>query len=155
MMRNPMTFTVRKAKVADLETLVSFAVSEADEAEGVRKSDELVRAGVKAGLEDNSVATYWVLEDENSIVVGNVSVVKEWSNWNAAYYWWIQSMYIRPEFRGMGLMRKLLSAVKDAARQEGALEIRLCVHKTNKRAIKAYRREGFSDSDYQIMTMRI
>lgn len=150
-----MAFDIRKAKSADLETLVSFAVAEAKEAEGVKKDLDRVRQGVKTALDDDSIAMYWVLEKSNSSVIGSVSIVKEWSDWNAGYYWWIQNMYILPEFRGKGLMERLIQALKDAAREESALELRLYVHKNNAQAVIAYQKTGFFDSDYRIMTMSL
>ena len=148
-------FLVRRAAYSDLEQLVSFAIDEASEAEKTARSPELIREGVRIGLEDDSVAMYWVLEKEDSEIIGNVSAVKEWSNWNAGYYWWIQSMFLRPEYRGIGLMDKLIEAVREAAKKEDAVDIRLYVHNKNERAVKAYRKSGFLDSDYHIMTMPI
>lgn len=146
---------VRRAKLTDLEKLVEFTLSEANEAEGLSKNSEMAREGIRAALGDDSVAIYWVLQDSDNEVVGNISVVKEWSNWNAGYYWWIQSLYIKPEHRGRGYMRKLIQTVKESARQYKGLDLRLYVHKNNKRAISAYLRTGFVDSDYRIMTMEI
>jgi len=150
-----MDIQVRKATLTDLERLVSFAVAEANEAEGLPKTHERVQEGINTALCDDSVAIYWVLEQGGAEVIGNVSVVKEWSNWNAGYYWWIQSIYLLPGFRGRGLMQKLIQTVKQAARKEKALDLRLYVHKSNKRAIRAYRKTGFSDSEYKIMRLGI
>jgi GNAT superfamily N-acetyltransferase len=152
---NRKDFHARRGTPSDLEKLVSFAIAEAEEAEKTARPQELIREGVRVGLTDDSVALYWVLEKEDSEIIGNLSVVKEWSNWNAGYYWWIQSMFLLPGYRGKGLMGKLLEAVKEVARQEGAVDLRLYVHIGNERAIKAYRKSGFSDLDYRIMTMPI
>ncbi len=148
-----MPFKVRKANIYDLDKLVEFTISEANEAEGIFLSMKNVQGGIKAGLEDDSIARYWVLENEKEQLVGNVSVVKEWSDWNSGYYWWIQSMFITPEHRGKGLINMLLKEVKTAAICENAIDLRLYVHKENKRAIRAYKKEGFRDSDYNIMIM--
>ena len=150
-----MTFHIRRATSADLERLVSFAVAEAKEAEGIKKDSERVRQGVTTALNDDSIARYWVIEKNNTGVIGSVSIVKEWSDWNSGYYWWIQNMYILPEFRGKGLMEQLIQSLKDAARNEGALELRLYVHKNNAQAISAYQKVGFFDADYRIMTMSL
>jgi len=150
-----MALDIRRAKSADLESLVSFAVAEAKEAEGVKKDSERVRQGVTTALNNDSIAMYWVLEINNTGVIGSVSIVKEWSDWNSGYYWWIQNMYILPEFRGKGLMERLIQALKDTARNEDALELRLYVHKNNAQAISAYQKAGFFDSDYRIMTMNL
>ena len=150
-----MDIQVRKAILTDLERLVSFAVAEANDAEGISKAHERVREGIKKALQDDSIAIYWVLERGNAELIGNVSVVKEWSNWNAGYYWWIQSMYVVPQFRGRDLIQKLIETVKQTARKEKALDLRLYVHKANQRAINAYRKTGFSDCDYKIMILGI
>lgn len=148
-----MAFSVRKAREADLDTLVSFTLAEADEAEGSQKSPELVRQGVQAGIKDPSIATYWVLEEDDSNQVGAVSVIKEWSDWHAGYYWWIQSLFIRPDYRGRNLVGLLMEAVAEQARRENALQVRLYVHRDNARAIKAYRKQGFSETPYLIMQL--
>jgi GNAT superfamily N-acetyltransferase len=150
-----MTFHIRKATPADLESLVSFAVAEAREAEGVKKDSERVRQGISTALSDDSIALYWVLAKKSIGVIGSVSIVKEWSDWNSGYYWWIQNMYLLPEFRGKGFMERLIQKLKDAARYEGVLELRLYVHKNNAQAISAYQKVGFFDADYRIMTMSL
>ena len=55
---------------------------------------------------------YWVLMNQNNEPVGSASALKEWSDWSAGYYWWIQSMYIEPDYRGKGYMDLLLNAIK-------------------------------------------
>ena len=42
----------------------------------------------------------------------------------------------------------LLDAVDDLAAKEGAPEVRIYVHTTNARALKAWEREGFKDASY-------
>ena len=150
-----MDYVIRRAKLTDLGQLVEFGLSEAKEAEGTGKSSEKVRVGIRAALEDESVAVYWIIQDSHKELIGNVSVLKEWSNWNAGYYWWIQSMYIKPENRGRGLMKMLIQKVRESAKQGRALDLRLYVHKNNERAIKAYLKSGFVDSDYRIMRIDI
>jgi len=149
-----MTFSVRAATIKDLDTLVSFTLAEAVEAEGIEISAETVSRGISAGLQDPALARYWVLEDHENAVVGSISVVREWSDWHAGYYWWIQSMFIKPGYRGQGLMRQLVAAVAETAAAEAALELRLYVHEENERAIRAYRRADFADSPYRIMTRK-
>jgi ribosomal protein S18 acetylase RimI-like enzyme len=64
-------------------------------------------------------------------------------------------MYLLPSHRGKGLMNMLLQEVKNVAKTEDAIELRLYVHRNNKRAIKAYQKSGFCDSDYEIMILRL
>lgn len=146
-----MTFQTRPATIDDLDTLADFTLAEAQDAEGLVREPEQIRMGVRVGLLDPAVASYWVIQKNAGEIVGSISVVREWSDWNAGYYWWIQSLYIKPAFRGQGLLPLLLGTVREAARQEGALSLRLYAHQDNERAIRAYHREGFTVAPYRIM----
>jgi GNAT superfamily N-acetyltransferase len=150
-----MALHIRRASLEDLAILVSFTLAEALEAEGIERSAERVTEGVLAGLEDPAVAMYWVMESPDASLVGSISVVREWSDWNGAYYWWIQSLYIKPEFRGQGLLKPLIEVVREEAKRQGALELRLYAHRSNERALSAYRREGFRELPYQVMSLEL
>jgi ribosomal protein S18 acetylase RimI-like enzyme len=60
-------------------------------------------------------------------------------------------MYIAPEHRGRGLVVFLLEKVAEAARDAAAIELRLYAHGSNRRALDAYRRCGFEETQYVIM----
>jgi GNAT superfamily N-acetyltransferase len=144
---------VREAELKDLSYLVEFTAEEAREAEDCIKIPDTLEKGIKKALEDDSVAIYWVLVDGMDTPVGSVSALKEWSDWNAGYYWWIQSMYLTPNQRGKGRMALLLDAVKCKMEQQKGLELRLYVHEDNKAAIRAYEKAEFVHSQYKIMTL--
>jgi len=144
---------VRKARLEDLSYLVEFTAEEAREAEGSVRIPDTLEKGIGAALADNTIATYWVLVDDNDIPVGSVSALKEWSDWNAGYYWWIQSMYLAPSQRGRDRMTLLLEAVKSDMKLQKGLELRLYVHKGNGAAVRAYEKANFKHSDYRIMTL--
>ena len=148
-----MEVRVRRADLNDLSYLVKFTAEEALEAEDCIKIPDTLEKGISTALEDNSVALYWVLVDEQNTPVGSVSALKEWSDWNAGYYWWIQSMYLTPSQRGKSRMTLLLDAVKFEMIQQKGLELRLYVHEENKLAIKAYEKANFVHSKYKIMTL--
>lgn len=145
-------YLVRRARDQDLDRLVSFTVAEARAAEGVEIDPSVVQRGVEAGLSDPALAVYWVVESNQGEVVGSTSVVREWSDWHARHYWWIQSMYVVPGHRGQGLVEMLIGAVAAEARAGGAADLRLYVHTGNERAIRAYRRCGFGDAPYAILS---
>ena len=145
---------VREATIADLSRLVGFTLQEASEAEGIARDTKRLEQGVKAALEDRSIAMYWMLIDESEQAIGSVSALKEWSDWNAGYYWWIQSMYIMPTHRGRGYMTTLLEVVEQEMKRQNGLELRLYVHKSNHVAVRAYEKAGFQNSPYNIMVRR-
>ena len=145
------SYRLRRAKPDDLETIVGFTLEEAREAEGLDKDADGIRCGVSTGLADPTVATYWVAESADGGIVASTSAVREWSNFNGGYYWWVQSMYIVPEHRRRGLVDLLLDKVAEEARAGGAIDLRLYARGSNERAIEAYRRCGFEETEHVIM----
>jgi ribosomal protein S18 acetylase RimI-like enzyme len=147
-------YTIRPATETDLDVLVAFTLQEAAEAEGLTLSADAVTTGVRAGFGPAPQSRYWVAEDAAGSVVASTSIVKEWSNFSGGHYWWIQSLYIEPDHRGTRLVERLIEHLAQVARSDGALDLRLYVHHGNQRAIRAYRRCGFTEAPYVIMTLR-
>jgi ribosomal protein S18 acetylase RimI-like enzyme len=113
-----------------------------------------IYCGVPQALECFRVAKkVWVIVDQSDNLVGSVSVIKEWSDWNAGYYWWIQGMYLLPAYRGKGLMKSMIDEVESEMNKSGGLELRLYVHTENHAAIRAYEKAKFTDSKYRIMVL--
>lgn len=144
---------IREAREHDAAVLVEMVCEEAREAEGRVPGVEVVRGAVEAALRDPMLARYWIAEVEGS-AVGAIAVVREWSDWNNAAYWWIQFVYVRPERRGGAVVRELVERVRAEARSAGAPEVRLYVHGENARAIRAYEKIGFERLPYVAMTLR-
>jgi ribosomal protein S18 acetylase RimI-like enzyme len=146
--------SIRRATEGDIAVLVELTLREAAEAERLTLSVEDATRGVRAAFAAPPLSTYWVAVDRNGAVVASTSIVKEWSNFHGADYWWIQSLYVLPAHRGTGLADRLLEHLARTSRQAGALELRLYVHGSNRRAIRAYRRCGFTAAPYAIMSLR-
>lgn len=114
---------------------------------------EVLHRGIAAPFDDPSLARMWVLE-ENDTIAGSVTITTEWSDWNGAPYWYIQSVFLRPEVRGSGALALLVDAVDRAAGEAGAAELRLYVHPLNARAMRAYHKLGFADLPYRMMSRK-
>ena len=75
-------------------------------------------------------------------------LTREWSDWNNEWYWWIQSVYVIPEFRRQGVYKAMYQKVKDAAKDNNISQIRLYVDKTNHSAQKVHQNLGMHESHY-------
>jgi ribosomal protein S18 acetylase RimI-like enzyme len=53
-------------------------------------------------------------------------------------------MYVKPAFRGQGINKKIIEALKQWAVSKGLTEMRLEVYMGNTAAIKAYDKVGFT-----------
>src|SRR5262245_30235322 len=109
---------IRLAVKADSEALVDFNQAMALETEGKRLDHAKISAGVAAVFTDANKGFYVVAEGEGRIV-GGLMVTYEWSDWRAAWFWWIQSVYILPEARGQGLYSRMYEFVKMRAAAAG------------------------------------
>lgn len=139
---------IRTAQKADASALAEFNQAMALETEGKRLDAETLRGGVEAVFEDSKKGFYVVAESGGAIV-GGLMITFEWSDWRGQWFWWIQSVYILPEYRGRGIYRMLYDFVKTKAREaENVCGFRLYVEKENERAQRVYEKLGMDASHY-------
>lgn len=140
---------VRRAETADAAAMVDFNQKMALETEGKVLDPEVLTKGVSAVFSDPNKGFYVVAEAEGSIV-GGLMVTFEWSDWRNRWFWWIQSVYTVPEYRGRGIYRALYEFVKKEAEKnsEPVCGFRLYVERDNANAQKVYEKLGMGNSIY-------
>jgi ribosomal protein S18 acetylase RimI-like enzyme len=145
-----MALTVRAPRAGDLDTLVRATIGNALESEDIHLEEATVRKGVQELLKDPHKGRVFVAEEGHK-VVGSAYVTFEWSDWHAAWYWWIQSAYVAHEARGQHVYTALYRAIQDAARHAGNVHaVRLYVEQHNTAALRAYRGLGMALSPYDV-----
>ena len=140
---------LRAARPGDVATIVSFNLSMARETESKELDPAVLERGVAAMLADRGLGFY-TLAVEQGVPVGQIMVTTEWSDWRAAPFWWIQSVYVDPDSRRKGVYTALHRHVEDAARMAGACGLRLYVERANGGAQATYRRLGMRASGYDL-----
>ena len=139
---------IRIAVAEDAASLVEFNQAMALETEGKQLDADTLRNGVEAVFADEKKGFYVVAESENTIV-GGLMVTYEWSDWRDKWFWWIQSVYLLPNFRGRGIYRRLYEFVKEKASERGDVcGFRLYVERENDSAQKVYEKLGMNSSHY-------
>lgn len=143
---------IRAATAADLDSLVDFACAMAFETERKRLDAATVRRGIARALDAPQRARYLVAELGGQ-AVGTLMLTLEWSDWRCADWWWIQSVYVAPAARRLGVFRALYGAVyrEAAAAGEAVCGIRLYVEMDNARAQATYAALGMADARYRVM----
>jgi ribosomal protein S18 acetylase RimI-like enzyme len=148
-----MEINVRPASLADCAVIADFNLRLAEETEGLRLVPGCVRAGVAALLQDSAKGVYYVAE-VNGTVAGQLMITYEWSDWRNGNLWWIQSVYVKQEFRAQGIFRRLFEHLKSLARQQKDVPaLRLYVHADNTRAQHSYEKLGMSRTKYEVFEM--
>ncbi len=146
-----MKLHVREASPGDAKTIADFNSRMAVETDGRPLDSALIDPGVESVLADASMGRYWVAETD-SVVVGQIMVTYEWSDWRNGQLWWIQSVYVHEDYRRKGVFSTLYRHVESLARQDlNICGMRLYVEKDNKRAQKTYLKLGMVSPGYQVM----
>ena len=141
---------VRPARPDDAPTIAEFNAAMALETEHKRLDPATLRAGVEHALAHPEVARYFLAESDGH-VVGQLMVTMEWSDWRNATFWWIQSVYVRPDHRSRGVFKALYGQVEQlAGARTDVCGLRLYVEKDNAAAQEVYRRLGMSDAGYLV-----
>ena len=146
----PNELSVRIAEDKDADTLVRFNMALAWETEQKKLSSPVVSKGVQTLLKNPRHGFYIVAETANE-VVGCLMVTFEWSDWRNGVFWWIQSVYVKPEFRQQGILAKLYKFLKEKASRESNLcGFRLYVERSNHTAQNAYGKVGMKETSYKV-----
>lgn len=139
---------IRIAKAEDAPDLVDFNQAMAKETEGKHLDPNTLRKGVEAVFGDEKKGFYVVAETDGKIV-GGLMVTYEWSDWRNNWFWWIQSVYILPDFRGRKIYSQLYEFVKNQAEKNGNIcGFRLYVENDNHNARRVYEKLGMDASHY-------
>jgi ribosomal protein S18 acetylase RimI-like enzyme len=143
--------TVRRATPADASVIVDFNRRLALESEGKTLDSAVLARGVAAGLADPNKALYFVAEEAGA-VVGQLMLTKEWSDWRNGWIWWIQSVYVRDDWRRRGVFRLLYEHVhRLAAADPEVTGLRLYVEHENGAAQQTYLSLGMERTGYLVL----
>ena len=146
----PDDIRIRRATHDDAAFIAESNTAMAMETESMALNADVVRPGVAAVLADDSLGFY-LLAEINGQIAGQLMVTYEWSDWRNGLWWWIQSVYVRPEFRRHGVYTALHRHVEEAARGAGGVcGLRLYVEQENTRAQQVYRSLDMYNTRYHM-----
>ena len=145
-----MAITVRSATDADIATIADFNRAMALETEHKELPRATILSGVRRFLVRPDYGFYLVAESEGK-VIGCLMVTFEWSDWRDGVFWWIQSVYVHPDHRRIGVFKTLYHAVEERARNtRDVCGIRLYVEKENTAAQSTYKSLGMQETHYRL-----
>jgi ribosomal protein S18 acetylase RimI-like enzyme len=145
-----MSVTIRPARPADAPVVAEFNLRLARETEDKVLDPAVLARGVGRLLADPTKGFYLVAEADGE-VVGQVMATFEWSDWRDGWFWWVQSVYVRDDFRRAGVFRSLFAEMVRRAREAGnVVGLRLYVEKENHRAQATYEQLGLREAGYLV-----
>jgi ribosomal protein S18 acetylase RimI-like enzyme len=141
---------IRRATPGDAGVLIEFNAAMALETERKELLPEVIGAGVRTLLA-NPASGFYVIAEESSLVLAALMITREWSDWRNGSFWWIQSVYVRPEWRRRGVYKRLYRHVQELAAQDPAVcGFRLYVERENAGAQDTYRSLGMRETRYLV-----
>lgn len=155
-------FDVGPAQPEDIEVIADFNQAMALETENKMLDRPTLLSGVQAVFDRNDLGFYLVARNAGDAsdgddggekkVAGCLLITTEWSDWRNGLFWWIQSVYVDPAFRGQGVFSALYAHVRQAARARPDIcGLRLYVEKENERARRTYLRLGMIETNYRML----
>lgn len=87
----------------------------------------------------------------DGVSAGYALVSKTFSREAGGTVWWLEELYILPEYRGKGLGRSYFDFIEKAAAENGVRRLRLEVEPDNTRAAKLYSALGYKPLNYSQM----
>ena len=110
-------------------------------------SDEIFLNDIENCINDNPYLEGYIFEDANCIK-GYAIIAKSYSTEFGKPCIWIEDLYIKEEYRGLGIGKAFLDFITE--KYSGCI-FRLEVEEENERAIKLYEKCGFSVLPYMEM----
>ncbi|WP_289041092.1 GNAT family N-acetyltransferase [uncultured Zobellia sp.] len=148
-------FITRSASLGDLETLLEFEqgiIAFERPYDPTLKKDPISYYDLGELIKSNE-AQVVVIEFNGRLVASGYAKIRPAKPYlYHETYSYLGFMYTHPDFRGKGLNKKVVKALRDWSISKGITEIRLTVYDENDAAIKAYEKAGFKK---HIIEMRI
>jgi len=146
---------VRDACAEDLSFIFHAQREMARETEGKELDPATLQDGVRTALGNPGLGFYLIAEIEGE-PAGSLMVTQEWSDWRNGLFWWIQSVYVLPQFRGRRVYSALHHTVVQRAQvAEGVCGVRLYVDRDNAHARTIYEKLGMEVSNYDLMEVEL
>ncbi len=145
-----MNTTIRKGNPKDIGVIAGFQRAMALETENITLNPEVLSNGIKAVFDDPSKGQYFVTEI-NKKVIASLMITYEWSDWRNSTVWWLQSVYVLPEFRRSGIFRKMYLFIKaEVESNSGVSGLRLYLVTSNHKAASTYEAVGMDGNRYRM-----
>ena len=151
----PPPLTVRRAHTDDTEVIAQFNEAMAAETEAKTLDPDTVRQGVRALL-DGAADGFYLIAERGGRAVGALMITTEWSDWRNGQFWWIQSVYVRPDARRQGVYAALHAHVEEIATADDAVcGLRLYVERANDDARRTYEAMGLTETSYRMYEIEL
>lgn len=141
-------FRLRIGTIEDKNFLADSAIRMCRET----NDGEFEHARVCAGVEKifaNSERGFYVIAEVNGAPAGSLQVSPCWLDLVSGCFWWIQCLYVLPDYRSQGCYRAMYRFVEElAAANPDVAGFRGIAHPENAHALAVYEKMGVERASY-------
>ncbi len=150
-MKSPsLEFIIRDAHPEDAPCLARYNQQLAKETEGKELDTDIILAGVSGGLQRPDRCRYFVAH-LNEEIIGQAMITFEWSDWRNGELWWLQSVFVDPEYRRCGVFTGLYRHIEKLARENSLVRgLRLYIEEGNGPGKGVYTHLGMTHAGYHV-----
>ncbi len=132
---------IRKAQLKDMDQLIQLCQEHAEyERSEYNPKGKFVK--LTALIFSDQAPVNCVVAESEGQLIGYVTFMKQFSTWDAAYYVYMDCLFLRETARGQGIGKELMRSVVRFARDEYCSQVQWHTPDFNHRAIKFYRDYG-------------
>jgi len=138
---------IRTATTDDLETLLEFeqgVISAERPFDATLKDGHIHYYDLQAMISADHIELLVAEADGMIVASGYARIEESQLFYRNPQYAYLGFMYVRPAYRGMGINKKIIEALRSWALSKNIHELRLDVYFNNLSAISAYKKIGFS-----------
>jgi len=136
-----MEYLIRKCEERDLDTLVQMCSHHAAYERADYQPEGKLEALQKALFVEQARLFCLVVENQNRLV-GYASYTFDFSTWDAAFYLYLDCLYLEPEARGFGIGAQMMLRLQEIAKGQNCVNMQWQTPNFNERAIRFYSRLG-------------
>jgi ribosomal protein S18 acetylase RimI-like enzyme len=140
---------MRIAEKIDIPLIAAHNCAMAMETENKMLDPKVATLGVE-GLFTRPHFGFYLVADIDQMSAATLMVTYEWSDWRNGLFWWIQSVYVKEEFRRQGLYSAMYEQLKVMAAESETpvCGFRLYAENENIAAQATYKKCGMHACDY-------
>ncbi len=141
---------IRWAGPGDRDIIAKNNRATAKETENIELDEQTSLLGVSAVF-NNPSRGFYLLAESDGVIVGQLMITYEWSDWRNGLFWWIQSVFVDPAWREKGVFSSLYGYLKEKAEEDPEVcGLRLYVFEKNDKAQKVYADLGMERPGYEL-----
>ncbi len=147
-----MNFTIRKFQQSDKpELLDMMTIFYNSPAVLTNANRDILNRDIDDCISDMPFVEGFVFVNNTNGIAGYAMIAKSYSTEFGGLCIWIEDLYIKPDYRHMGLSKIFFDFIEDLYKDK-AVRFRLEVEYENENACKAYNKAGFKELPYVQMT---